>query len=199
MTSSRFLKLLDEMEDIHRRKNAGYAGENPPDPWSNFRMAEMLDVSAFNGCLVRMGDKFARVCNLAKNEGNDKVGENIKDTLMDLAIYSLTGICLYEEQEALEESVSYINEKFNKMDFSNSFEKLTEDLKSLNFSNKLSDFDYEYRNDDPNYIGKHAQVVENGVDLGVGVIISKSLTRAIVRFDTGAILDVHLNNVTILD
>jgi hypothetical protein len=179
MTSSRFLKLLDEMEDIHRRKNAGYAGENPPDPWSNFRMAEMLDVSAFNGCLVRMGDKFARVCNLAKNQANDKVGENIKDTLMDLAIYSLIGICLYEEQEAMDESIEYINEKFANM--------------------KISDFDREYRNDDPNYIGKHAQVVENGVDLGVGVIISKSLTRAIVRFEFGAILDVNLNNVTILD
>lgn len=191
MTSSRFLKLLEEMEDIHCRKNAGYAGENPPDPWSNFRMAEMLDVSAFNGCLVRMGDKFARVCNLAKNEANDKVGENIKDTLMDLAIYSLIGICLYEEQEAMDESIEYINEKFANM--------IISDFDREYINEKISDFDREYRNDDPNFIGKHAQVVEEGNDLGIGVILSKSLTRAIVRFDTGAILDVHLNNVTILD
>ena len=179
MTSSRFLKLLEEMEDIHRRKNAGYAGENPPDPWSNFRMAEMLDVSAFNGCLVRMGDKFARVCNLAKNEANDKVGENIKDTLMDLAIYSLIGICLYEEQEAMDESIEYINDKFNKKNF--------------------SDFDHDFRNDDPNFIGKHARVITNGIDLGIGVIISKSLTRALVKFESGATLDINLNNITILD
>lgn len=177
--SHKFLSLIAEMEDIHRRKNAGYAGEASMDPWKNFRMAEMLNISAFKGCLVRMGDKFARVCNLAKNEANDKVGENIKDTLMDLAIYSLIGICLYEEQEAMDESIEYINEKFANM--------------------KISDFDREYRNDDPNFIGKHAQVVEDGNDLGIGVILSKSLTRAIVRFDTGAVLDVHLNNVTILD
>ena len=75
-----------------------------------------------------------------------------------------------------------------------SFHKLFQEIYE-----KISDFDREYRNDDPNFIGKHAQVVEEGNDLGIGVILSKSLTRAIVRFDTGAILDVHLNNVTILD
>ena len=33
------------------------------------------------------------------NPLNEQVGENIKDTLMDLASYSLIAICLLNEQE----------------------------------------------------------------------------------------------------
>lgn len=97
MPSQKFLKLLGEMEDIHRRKNAGYAGEESMDPWSNFRMAKMIDISPFEGCLVRMGDKYSRICNLAKDPDNEQVGESIHDTLIDLANYALIAICLYEE------------------------------------------------------------------------------------------------------
>jgi hypothetical protein len=39
------------------------------------------------------------VTNLVKNPLNEQVGENIKDTLMDLAAYALIAICLLEEQE----------------------------------------------------------------------------------------------------
>lgn len=57
MKSKRYLELLDEMKDLHIRKNAGYTGDNP-DPWANFRMAEMFGVSGVLGVLVRMSDKF---------------------------------------------------------------------------------------------------------------------------------------------
>lgn len=99
MVSAKFMNLLTEMEDIHKRKNAGYAGEGSMDPWANFRMSEAIGVSAFNGCLVRMGDKYTRVCNLAQNPDNEQVGESIHDTLIDLANYALIAICLYEEEE----------------------------------------------------------------------------------------------------
>lgn len=93
-----YLQLLEKMKDLHIRKNAGYSGDSP-DRWANFRMSEMFGVSSFLGCLVRMSDKFIRVTNLVKNPDNEKVGENIKDTLMDLASYALISICLLEEQE----------------------------------------------------------------------------------------------------
>jgi len=95
--SKRFVQLLKEMEELHNRKNAGYAGDSP-DPFLNFRQAEMMGVSAFKGCLIRMSDKFSRICSLSKNPDNDKVGEAITDTLMDMAVYSLIAICLFEEQ-----------------------------------------------------------------------------------------------------
>src|SRR5574338_634023 len=99
MSSKRYLELLKFMEELHIKKNAGYAGEDNKDPWANFRMAESFGVTAFQGCLVRMSDKYIRVTNLVKNPNNEQVGENIKDTLADLAAYALIAICLLEEQE----------------------------------------------------------------------------------------------------
>lgn len=99
MASKRYLELLKQMEDLHVRKNAGYAGHNP-DPWANFRMSEAFGVDAFRGCLVRMSDKYIRVTNLVKDSSLEQVGENVKDTLFDLAAYALISVCLLEEQES---------------------------------------------------------------------------------------------------
>lgn len=102
MQSQRFLQLLEEAAELHRRKNAGYAGKDNPDPWANFRLAENFGVSAFRGCMVRLSDKFIRVGNLVKDSENEMVGESIVDTLRDLAAYSYIAICLYEEEQKKE-------------------------------------------------------------------------------------------------
>ena len=108
MASTRYLSLLEGMRDLHIRKNAGYAGATNPDPWANFRMSEDFDVSAFKGCLIRMTDKYIRVKNLVKSPENEQVGENIKDTLQDLAAYALIAVCLLEEMEAeAEEAIPF--------------------------------------------------------------------------------------------
>lgn len=99
MADQRYLQLLDDMKELHTRKNAGYAGADNPDAWANFRMSEAFGVSPFLGCLVRMSDKYIRVTNLVRNPNNEQVGENIKDTLFDLAAYALIAVCLLEEQE----------------------------------------------------------------------------------------------------
>ena len=98
MVSKEYLKLLDEMKQMHEQKNAGYSGESS-DSWSNFRKSELFGVTPFEGCMVRLSDKFTRVANLSRNPKLDMVGEKITDTLMDLASYALIGICLYNEQE----------------------------------------------------------------------------------------------------
>ena len=46
-----------------------------------------------------MGDKYARISNFIKKGEFKFKGENIKDTLMDMAIYSLITMILYEEAE----------------------------------------------------------------------------------------------------
>lgn len=99
MASQEYIKLLDQMKILHEKKNAGYAGKDNPDPWANFRMAEQFGVSAFQGCLVRMSDKYIRVTNLVKDPSNDMVGEIIDDTLFDLAAYALIAICLRRENK----------------------------------------------------------------------------------------------------
>ena len=94
----RYLQLLDEMKELHIKKNAGYSGDSR-DRWANFRMAEKFGVSAFLGCLIRMSDKFIRIQNLVKNPNNELVGESIKDTLLDLSSYALIAYCLLVEEE----------------------------------------------------------------------------------------------------
>lgn len=98
-----YLKLLDEMRELHIKKNAGYSGDSV-DRWANFRLAETFGVSTFLGVMVRMSDKWIRITNLIKNPSFDQVGESIDDTLMDLASYALIAICLRRERKINESS-----------------------------------------------------------------------------------------------
>jgi hypothetical protein len=97
--STRYIALLAEMVELHRRKNAGYVGKDNEDAWANFREAEEFGVSTFQGVLIRMSDKYARIRSLVRNPDNEQVGEAITDTLMDLAAYALIAICIHEENQ----------------------------------------------------------------------------------------------------
>ncbi len=92
----KFNALLEQMRDLHERKNENYAV--PSDPLFNLRGCEQIGISPFKGVVVRMGDKFNRICNLTRGVP-DKVGESLKDTLMDMAVYSLLAILLLEEDK----------------------------------------------------------------------------------------------------
>lgn len=98
--SKQLLAMLDEMKDLHRRKNAGYNGDNA-DPFTNFKACEAFGVPAFRGVLVRMADKWGRIQSLASNPTNEQVGESIRDTLQDMAMYALIAIYLYDEQATM--------------------------------------------------------------------------------------------------
>ena len=100
MPSTEYKAELDRAWDLHVRKNAGYAGADNPDPWANFRLSESFGVTAFEGCMVRMTDKFARITSLMRNPANDQVNEAIEDTLRDLAAYALIGVVLLSEKDA---------------------------------------------------------------------------------------------------
>lgn len=97
--SPQYRKLLDELWDLHIKKNAGYTGGSS-DRWANFRLSEMLGISDYLGVLIRMSDKWIRVCNLVQSPDFDMVGESMRDTLMDLAAYALITICLLDEKGA---------------------------------------------------------------------------------------------------
>jgi hypothetical protein len=91
-------QLFKDIEDLHNRKNKGYAGVGATDAWANFRMAQWFHITPFSGCMVRITDKFIRIVNLSKHPEADQVGESITDTLYDLAIYCLIAMCLWEEE-----------------------------------------------------------------------------------------------------
>ena len=86
----RFYELLDEMAELHNKKNHDYAGK---DPLSNLREF------GWKGVVVRLGDKWRRIKNYTK-QGELKVKEeSLKDTLIDNAVYSLLCIILYEDEK----------------------------------------------------------------------------------------------------
>jgi Nucleotide modification associated domain 1 len=93
---ARFYTLLKEMEDLHNRKNANYSSDS--DPLSNLKECEKFGIPAHVGVMVRITDKISRVQQLLLGKP-DLVGESIKDTLFDMAVYSLLAIILIEEKE----------------------------------------------------------------------------------------------------
>jgi uncharacterized protein YqgQ len=90
-----FYDLLEEMADLHGRKNSNYA--SPTDPLSNLRRCQALGISPLMGILVRLQDKWSRIENLVRGVP-DEVGESLEDTLMDNAVYSLLAIILIREE-----------------------------------------------------------------------------------------------------
>src|SRR5574343_895929 len=90
----RFYELLREMEDLHDRKNENYAED--ANPLSNLRASEAFGIPGYLGTMVRMSDKWSRLVQLMGGK-QDKVGESMKDTLKDMAVYCLLEIILLEE------------------------------------------------------------------------------------------------------
>lgn len=92
-SSPKFYKLLEEIRKLHDSKNSDYATNS--DPFSNFRECERFGVPAWKGVLVRMSDKFCRICNLADKPARN---EAIQDSFVDLAVYALICKILYDEK-----------------------------------------------------------------------------------------------------
>jgi hypothetical protein len=56
-----------------------------------------MGIPAWKGVLVRISDKFSRLCAFARQETLKVSDENIEDTLIDLANYCLICVLLYKE------------------------------------------------------------------------------------------------------
>ena len=94
--SKRFYEILNVIKELHDKKRHDYGANE--DIFANFRLSELSGISAWKGSVVRMGDKYARISNFIKKNDFKFKEESIKDTLMDMAIYSLITIVLYEEE-----------------------------------------------------------------------------------------------------
>jgi hypothetical protein len=90
-----FEKLLAEIQTLHDKKNHDYAKDS--DPLSNFRRAEAFGIPAHKGVMVRMSDKWSRIEQLSA--GKKPENESLRDSLIDLAVYSLLAVILLDEQK----------------------------------------------------------------------------------------------------
>ena len=108
--SKRFYEILETIKNLHDAKKHDYGNT---DIFANFRLSELAGIPAWQGSVVRMGDKYARISNFIKKGDFKFKEESIKDTLMDMAIYSLITIVLYEE-EMFNTHVKQFQEGMNK-------------------------------------------------------------------------------------
>jgi hypothetical protein len=89
----RFTALLREIQQIHDAKSSDYATDT--DPLHNLRRSASFGVPPWKGTLVRMSDKWGRIEQLAG--GKTPKNESLRDTLVDMAVYSLLAVLLLDE------------------------------------------------------------------------------------------------------
>ena len=79
---------------LHLSKSQDYGSES--DPLANIRQgAEFVGIEPWRGCMVRVADKVQRLRTFCRN--GRLVHEGVRDTLLDLAAYSLLAVVLFDE------------------------------------------------------------------------------------------------------
>ncbi len=92
--SQKFHDLLDEAGELHDKKQADYGVDN--DPFANIRASTDWGLDPWVGAMLRTTDKVKRLQAFAQ-KGSLK-NESARDSLMDIAVYSLIAIVLMEEE-----------------------------------------------------------------------------------------------------
>lgn len=109
MTRKEYLQYFEttvqEMYELTKRKNHDYS--NDSNPFANFTRVEAMDICTTEvGFLTRMMDKMSRISTFVK-KGELKVkDESVKDTLKDLATYSILFMA-YLDSLNINESKNY--------------------------------------------------------------------------------------------
>ena len=100
-SSEAFIGLLDELRQLHLSKSQDYGSE--VDPLANIRQgADFVDIESWRGCMVRIADKVQRLRTYCRT--GRLVHEGVRDTLLDLAAYSLLAIVLHQEAQPFRRS-----------------------------------------------------------------------------------------------
>ena len=92
--SSKFHKLLEEIGELHDKKQKDYGREG--DPFANVRSSEEWGIKPWVGAMNRASDKIKRLQKYAKC--GTLANEGVKDSFMDLAVYSLIACILWQEE-----------------------------------------------------------------------------------------------------
>ena len=90
----RFNELLIEISKLHATKDHDYA---PTYPFENFMQCEKFGIPAWKGAMIRLSDKYSRIVSLVQKEAK-VTDESMRDTLLDLAAYSIIVLILREEE-----------------------------------------------------------------------------------------------------
>ena len=95
MRNEKFNQILSEMQEMHDKKNTDYASVK--DPLKNLKGCTRLGLDPIMGTVIRMQDKVERIENFMRT--GELVNESVRDSFLDLAIYSILAIVILEEQQ----------------------------------------------------------------------------------------------------
>jgi len=95
MGDPRFHALLKSIGDLHDQKQSDYGTDT--DAFANVRASREFGVPPWIGALVRLNDKIVRLKSFAKK--GKLANESAKDSMMDIAVYALIALILYEEEK----------------------------------------------------------------------------------------------------
>lgn len=99
--SARFHELLKIIGDLHDRKQEDYGRVN--DPFANLRGSQEFGIKPWVGALMRGNDKMRRLQKAA--QGGTMANESVEDSMMDLAVYALISLVLWEEDLSLTNAI----------------------------------------------------------------------------------------------
>lgn len=96
--TERIEKVANELAVTLSRKNKDYA---PTDEFSNFTLAgELAGLLAWDAILVQIGIKYGRLLNLVSAGISQPEYESIRDTLVDLAGYSVIAAAYLDKKSS---------------------------------------------------------------------------------------------------
>lgn len=95
-SSARFHQLLEQAGRLHDQKRADYGTD--ADPFANVRASSEWGMPAWVGAMVRATDKVRRLQTFAAK--GELANESVEDAFMDLAVYALIGLVLFEQDVA---------------------------------------------------------------------------------------------------
>lgn len=93
-SESRFDAVIREIQEMHIRKMADYGTDG--NPYANLRASTSWNIPAWVGTMIRANDKIIRLQSLRKN--GRLANESARDSLVDLATYTIAAIVLFDEE-----------------------------------------------------------------------------------------------------
>ena len=103
MGDPRFHAWLKKLGELHDKKQLDYGRSH--DPFANVRGAEDFGVPGWVGALIRANDKMRRLQKAA--QGGTLANEGVVDSLMDLAVYAIIALILFEEEQGAAQDEDY--------------------------------------------------------------------------------------------
>lgn len=101
-SEDRFEDIINEISELHYRKSLDYGTEE--DPYNNIRHSADWGLPPWMGAMIRANDKIHRIQRYAK--ASTLANESVRDSFLDLAVYAIIALILWEEEEEKIESKS---------------------------------------------------------------------------------------------